>query len=204
MCLWWQRLVHVEKSQWQPCPLCVTQQWHLAFMTVWASSLSIPDCRTPYSHPLRLSPHSQLQCPSWSCSPVSTFQPPAPMCTGGPLSQAGTSRSVAWAICVVLTLSCLPAQDWLLCSLGPQSSPSAPTNLPSSKGRGFSLFSCCYFFFFLSFTFVSLIIMCLRVALFEIMWTSWVWIFIYLSSLGEISATTALNILFLSLSLLFL
>ena len=126
------------------------------------------------------------------------------MCTGGPLSQAGTCRAVAWTICVVFTLSCLPAQDWLLCSLGPQSSPSVPTNLPASKGRGFSLFSCCYFFSFLSFTFDSLIVIYLRVALFEILWASWVWIFIYLSSLGKIAATAALNILLLSLSLLVL
>ena len=46
--------------------------------------------------------------PAGFCSPIPTFQLPAPVCTGGHMSQSGAHRTVARTISVVLTLSCLP------------------------------------------------------------------------------------------------
>ena len=55
-------------SQWRPCPLHTTQQWHLASKSDHVSSRSIPSCGAPHSHPLRLSLHSQQWSSPWICS----------------------------------------------------------------------------------------------------------------------------------------
>lgn len=136
----------MEKLQWQPCPLC-----HPAMALGFYGSLGF------------LSEHSRLQASLLPSPQAVSSQPtaapfmillsslripaPIPMCTGGPCLKLGFAG--LWTICVALTLCCLSAQDWLLCSpLGPQSCPSVPTNLPACEGRGFSIFSCCYYFFF--------------------------------------------------------
>ena len=63
-------------------------------------SSSLPTSQAASSQPTAVSP--------WVCSPNPTFQPPAPMCTGGHMSQAVACRAVAQTICVGLSLSCLP------------------------------------------------------------------------------------------------
>ena len=85
-------------------------------MAVWASSMSIPSCGAPFSCPLILSPQGQEQSSPWICSPNPTFQHPIPISTDKYIFQARSHRSVAWTICVCLTLSsCLPQTS--CCSL---------------------------------------------------------------------------------------
>ena len=109
-----------ERLQWQPCPLCSTQQWPLASKAACASFRSIPGCRAPHaypfrlsscswaplSHPLSLSSYSQQQSSPWVHSPNSMLQYPIPISSGGCTSQAGACRAVALTIGASLTLSC--------------------------------------------------------------------------------------------------
>ena len=88
--------------------LCITQQWHLASMAVWVTSVSTPGSRLPPFHPLRLSPHRQWQSSPWICSLIPTFQLPAPVLTSGHTSQSGAHRAVTWTVYVGHSLSCLP------------------------------------------------------------------------------------------------
>ena len=76
----------------------------LCFLMISVSSMRISHCRGPHSCPLMLSPHSQQQSPLWVCSPYPTFQHPAPVQISGHPSQAGACMTVAWIICVGLTL----------------------------------------------------------------------------------------------------
>ena len=62
-----------SELQWQPCPLCATQQWHLISKADYASSRSIPGCGAPHSHPLRRSLCSQQQSSPWIRSPNPTL-----------------------------------------------------------------------------------------------------------------------------------
>lgn len=92
---------------WQQGLLCEERRhatMALCFLMIGVSSMSISHCRGPHSCPLMLSPHSQQQSPLWVCSPYPTFQHPAPVQVSGHPSQAGACMTVAWIICVDLTL----------------------------------------------------------------------------------------------------
>ena len=94
--------------QWQPHPLCITQQWLLASMVAQAFPASFPHCGATYSDPFTLSLHSQQLSPPWVCSPNPTFQHQTPLCTWRHTSQPEECRPTAQNMRANLTLSCLP------------------------------------------------------------------------------------------------
>ena len=102
-------------------------------MAVQVSSISIPSVVFPYSWPLILSPLIQQQSSFKVWSPISMSQNPAPLCTNRHKSQAGVCWSMAWTICVGLTLSCLPHTSHFILLQQPQMLLSVPTDFHIDK-----------------------------------------------------------------------
>lgn len=105
---------------------------HSAVVLVFCGGLSfsksIPGCRAPRCHPLRLFPHSQQQSPSQTCSspcPCAHWQTPI---SGTPWGVQGFGTSVWVSLC--------PACQWLAAALflGPPSFPSVPADGPAGEG----------------------------------------------------------------------
>ena len=96
-----------KRLQWQPC-LCMPLN-NGALLLWWPRILYEHPYLWSSAHlPLRLSPQSQQQSSSWICSLNPMSQHAALAHAGGCRSQAKVHRVVAWAICIGLTLSCLP------------------------------------------------------------------------------------------------
>ena len=104
-------------------------------MAVQSSSIGIPCCRLPPSHPFSLSPYSQQQFSLWACSPIPMHQLPAPLHTCEQTSQSRACRAKVWTVCVFLTV--LSVTDQPLHPLPTASNASLLSQSISPVERGF-------------------------------------------------------------------
>ena len=119
--------------------LWVTQQWCPASLAAQASSMNVPNCGAPYSHPCGLSVHSQQLSPPCVHSPNPTFQHPALLHIHRHTAQAGACRAAERNIRVGLNLSYLSQTSSVLSlKLLSRSSPSVPADLPNGEGASLS------------------------------------------------------------------
>lgn len=119
--------------------LWVTQQWCPASLAAQASSMNVPNCGAPYSHPCGLSLHSQQLSPPCVHYPNPTFQHPALLHIHRHTAQAGACRAAERNIRVGLNLSYLSQTSSVLSfRLLSRSSSSVPAHLPNGEGASLS------------------------------------------------------------------
>ena len=95
-----------ERLWWWLHPLPVTQQYHLASMATWLSSLISPQSVSSLSHPLNPSLCSQLQPSPWDCPTIPKLQHPAAAPSRGPVFLPRVCMASARTVWFSLHLGC--------------------------------------------------------------------------------------------------